>query len=452
MVGLALLFAAASLLVGAVAIAKPRPKPKHKPKGPPAALDFAFGSRGLTALGKGYQLLGVVTQSNGKVVVAGDQQLRSGVRLVVARLTSAGRLDRAFNHGHVQFGPKEKAGGSIGSAVAIQRDGKILVTGVVTDRSGLAQMGMLAVRFTSAGRLDRSFGSGGTTTLLGGTAGGAANGLALQRDGKILLAGSALGTDGLPRIALARLDTHGRPDHSFAANGISVAQGSQDLGRDGTADAVAVQPSGGIVVAGSARPNLQTQNAVLARFNSRGSLDTSFGSGGSFVVPANVQGGGGAVLFQALSVVGNGEIVAAGSAASDGVTPAYALAVRLSSSGRPVGSFGRGGIVALASQIGTVTVNPIPGATGVAIARRGTIVLAGAFVDSGQSEVSLWSLNGRGAIVRSGTVRTKLIKSLSSGGANALAIDSLGRIVVAGTSNNFISFNGVVLRYNGFGR
>ncbi len=450
MVSLAILFAAASLLVGAVAIAKPRPKPKHKPKGPPSALNFAFGSRGVTALGKGYQLLGVATQPNGKVVVAGDQQLRSGVRLVVARLTSAGRLDRSFNRGHVQLGPKERAGGSIGNAVAIQRDGKILVAGVVTDRTGTAQGGMLVVRFTSTGALDRRFGSGGTT-VLGGTAGGAANGLALQRDGKMLLAGSALGTDGLPRIALARLDTRGRPDHSFAANGISVAQGSQDLGRDGTADAVAVQPGGGIVVAGSARPNLQSQNAVLARFNSRGSLDTSFGSGGSFVVPANVEGGG-AVLWQSLAVVGNGEIVAAGSAASSGHTPAYAIAARLSGNGQPIGSFGRKGIVALASQIGSVTVNPIPGATGVAIARRGTIVLAGAFVDSGQSEVSLWSLNGRGAIVRSGTVRTKLSKSLSSGGANALAIDSQGRIVVAGTSNNFISFNGVVLRYNGFGR
>lgn len=451
MVSLAILFAAASLLVGAVAIAKPRPKPKHKPKGPPSALNFAFGSRGVTALGKGYQLLGVATQPNGKVVVAGDQRLRSGVRLVVARLTSAGRLDRSFNRGHVQLGPKERAGGSIGNAVAIQRDGKILVAGVVTDRTGTAQGGMLVVRFTSTGALDRRFGSGGAATVLGGTADGAANGLALQRDGKIVLAGSALGTDGLPRIALARLDTRGRPDRSFAANGVAVAQGSQDLGRDGTGEAVAVQPRGGIVVAGSVRPNLQTQNAVLARFNSRGSLDRSFGSGGSVVVPGNVEGGG-AVLWQSLAVVGNGEIVAAGSAASSGHTPAYALAARLSGNGQPIGSFGRKGIVALASQIGSVTVNPIPGATGVAIARRGTIVLAGAFVDSGQSEVSLWSLNGRGEIVRSGTVRTKLSKSLSSGGANALAIDSQGRIVVAGTSNNFISFNGVVLRYNGFGR
>lgn len=448
---LAILLVAGTLLAGAGAIAKSTPKPKPKPKGPPAALDSSFGSRGVTALGKGYQLFGVATQPDGKVVVVGDLKSRTSVRLVVARLTTTGRLDRSFNHGRVKLGPNETTGGSIGNAVAIQRGGKIVVAGLATDRSGVAQDGMLAVRFTSTGGLDRSFGSGGVTTLLGGTAVGAANGLAVQRDGKIILAGSALGTDGLPRIAVARLGTNGRPDRNFATNGVGVAQGSQELGREGAAGAVAVQSNGGIVVAGSVRPNLQTQNAVLARFNSRGGLDRSFASNGSFVVPANVEGGG-AALFRAVAVASNGGIVAAGSAASDGVTPAYAIAVSLSRNGRPIGSFGRGGIVALASQTGSVTVSPIPGATGVAIARGGTIVLAGSYVDSGKSDVSLWSLNGRGSLLRSGTTRTVLSKTLSSGGANALAIDPQGRILLAGTSNNFIAFNGLVLRYNGFGR
>ena len=50
----------------------------------PASLDSSFGSRGQAALGHGYQLFGVAAQADGKIVVAGVQQLRLGVRLAVA--------------------------------------------------------------------------------------------------------------------------------------------------------------------------------------------------------------------------------------------------------------------------------------------------------------------------------------------------------------------------------
>ncbi len=439
-----------SLVVSAAAPARPRHAPP-RPRPAPASLDGGFGSRGVVALGQGYQLFGVATQRDGKVVVTGEQKSRSSARLVVARLTSAGRLDRSFNHGRVLLGPKLGTGNSIGQAVTIQRDGKIVVAGVLTDSSGVDQGGMLVERFTASGALDRRFARGGTTTVLGGTAHGAAFALSLQRDGKIVLAGNALGSDGLARIAVARLSPRGQLDRSFGAGGVRLAQGSQDLGRVAVASAVALQPGGGIVVAGSARPNLQNSNAVLARFTSGGNLDRNFGSGGSFVVPANVLGGGAAV-FQALAVGSDGSIVAAGAATSGGVTPAYALAARLASNGKPNRSFGRGGIVSMPSDRGSVAPSPIPGAYGAAITRRGVILLAGSFVDSGQSQVALWSLNSRGSLVASGTTRTRLSKSLASGGANALAIDSAGRIVVAGTSNNFVAYNGLVLRYHGFGR
>ncbi len=445
------LLATGSLAMGAAARTPPRPAPRPRP-GPPASLDRSFGSRGVVALGQGYQLFGVATQRDGKIVVTGDLKSRSSVRLVVARLTSAGRLDRSFNRGRVLLGPKLGTGNSIGQAVAVQRDGKIVVAGVLTDPSGTEQGGMLVERFTASGGPDRRFASGGTATVLGGTKnGGAAFALTLQPDGRIIVAGSGLGSDGLTRIALARLNAGGGLDRSFGAGGVRVAQGAQDLGRIGVAAAVGLQPGGKIVVAGSVRPNLQNSNALVARFTSTGNLDRSFGSGGSFVVPANVLGGGAAV-FQALAVGGDGSIAAGGAATSGGMTPAYALAARLGSNGRPIGSFGRGGVVSLASLRGSVAPSPIPGANGVAIARGGVVVLAGYFVDSGQSQVALWSLNPRGSIVSSGTTRTVLSKTLASGGANAVAIDANGRIVVAGTSNNFVAFNGLVLRYSGFGR
>jgi uncharacterized delta-60 repeat protein len=437
----------ASAIFGTAAVAAGTSKSKQHPA---AALDSSFGKAGTVALGRGYQIYGAATQPDAKVVV-GDRQSRAGVRLVVARLTAAGRLDPSFNHGHVELGPPQKSGGSIGRAVAIQHDGNILVAGVLTDRTAVAQDGMLVERFTKNGGLDRRFGSAGTATLLPGTGQSATAALAVQGDGKIIVAGNGPGSDGLPHMALARLDTRGRPDLGFAVKGVRIADGSQDLGREGTAAAVALQAGGKIVIAGSARPDLQVSNAVVARFTSRGQLDRSFGSAGSFVVPGAVEGGAEAV-FRAVSLATDGGIVAAGAATSDGATPAFALAVRLSNNGHPVSSFGRRGIVALGSDHGSTPSSALPGANATALARGGAVVLAGSFADSGMTEVALWSLNPHGSVINAGSTRTLLSTSLGAGSANALAIDPMGRLVVAGASNNFVAFNGLVLRYRGFGR
>ena len=418
-------------------------------KAPPAALDFSFGVRGTATLGRGYQVYATAMQRDGKIVVVGDQQLRSGLRLMAARLTPGGQLDRSFNGGHVELGPREPSGGAIARAAAIQRDGKIVLAGVITDRSGIGQRGMLVERLLTTGALDRGFGSGGRSVLLHGTAQSAANAVAVQRDGKIVVAGNGPGNDGLQRIALARLDSRGSLDRGFGAAGVVISQGSEDLGRLGTAAAVALQSDGKILLAGSSRPNLQLTQGIVARFTSGGGLDRSFATGGRYIVPAAIKRGG-AALLRAI-VVGHGGLVAAGAATSDGATPAYTLALRLSSSGRTVNSFGAGGLVALPSERGGIPPSTVPGANAVAFARGGVVVLAGSYRDSGRSQVALWSLSGRGSLMRSGTTRTTLNTSLGLGSANGVAIDSQGRIVVAGASNNLVTLNSFALRYHGFG-
>ena len=77
--------------------------------------------------------------------------------------------------------------------------------------------------------------------------------------------------------------------------------------------------------------------------------------------------------------------------------------------------------------------------------------LAGSVTDSGLTEAVLWSLNPRGSLLPAGSRRTVLGDSLGSGGANALAIDPEGRIIVFGASNDFVAYNGFGLRYHGFG-
>ncbi len=116
-----------------------------------------------------------------------------------------------------------------------------------------------------------------------------------------------------------------------------------------------------------------------------------------------------------------------------------------------MGSFGRGGIVALPSDHASLPPSVLPGANAAASARGGIVVLAGTYADSGRTEPALWSLNTHGSLISSGSTRTLLSSSLGSGGADGVALDRHGRIVVVGTSNNFTAFNGFGLRYQGFG-
>ncbi|MBV8980165.1 MAG: hypothetical protein JO086_04630 [Acidimicrobiia bacterium] len=439
---LAGLLAVGSLATGVAANARSRPAP--------ASLDGSFGSHGVASLGSGYQLFGAAAQRDGKIVVVGEQISHGAVRLALARLDTHGRLDHGFNHGHVVLGPGVSTGGSIGRGVAIQKDGKIVVVGILSDRSGTGQDGMLVERFSSGGGLDHGFASHGIASLLTSGAGVAAgSAVAIQSDGKIVVAGGGAGADGLQHVAVVRLDSHGRLDHHFGSGGVRIADGAQDLGRNGIAYGVGVQSGGRVVVAGSVTPNFQTPNAFVARFSSGGNLDRGFGSGGSYQVFANVKGGAAAV-FQALAVAPDGSLAVGGYAASGGANSAYALVARLTGSGHPIGSFG-GGLVSIVSHPGPGLPSPIPGVGGIAFGRGGVVATGGSSAGNGFAYPALWSLDSHGHLIGSGTTVTKLSSKLGGGQANAVTIDPSGRIVIAGAANNFFSYNAFVIRYHGFG-
>ena len=326
----------------------------------------------------------------------------------------------------------------------------MVVGGTATDPSYTARDGMLVERFTTKGELDRSFGKHGAAKgLPDASRRGAANAAALGKRGRIVVAGSAAGSDSFDRIAVAELDKRGKLVRSFGAHGVTVADGAQDLGRLATAQAVATKGKR-IIVAGGARPDLQTTQGVVAGFKANGKLDRGFGKAGSFVVPANVAGGAAAPLNAV--AVHHGAILAAGAAAGSGTTPAFALAVELSGGGNPRGSFGKRGIATAPSEKGSLTPDPIPGAYGAAFARHGVAVLGGFYQDSGLTEVGLWSFDSHGKSIRRGTVRTQL-GSVLSGRANALAIGRGGRILAAGASSEpgGPPKKGVVVAYRGFG-
>ncbi|MFE7193741.1 delta-60 repeat domain-containing protein [Kitasatospora sp. NPDC057541] len=207
------------------------------------------------------------------------------------------------------------------------------------------------------GALDTTFGTGGkVTTDFGSTPSlpDIANALAIQpSDGKIVTAGrhgiNVPAAGGNAQFALARYNTDGSLDTTFGTTSTvpgTVAFSFLAAPNTNFARAVAIQPSDGkIVVAGLAGPNEQTANVAVARLNTDGSLDTSFGTGGKVLL--NVSGGLGDGI-RSLVIQPDGKIVGAGAAGPN------ALLVRLNPNGTLDSTFG-GGLGLTTLQLGTTS-------------------------------------------------------------------------------------------------
>ena len=231
---------------------------------PFGALDITFAGDGRVTTGTGFAHA-VAIQLDGKIVAVGE----GGRDFVLARYNLNGSLDTSFGGGDgivtTDFGLLESA-----NAVGIQPDGKIVVAGTRDT------VDILLARYDSAGNLDASFGGGDgwIHTDLGLDETGLA--MAIQADGKIVVAGERFGVF-VDDIALVRYNSNGTPDTSFGGGDAWLAT---DLGADEVANAVAIQRDGKIVVAGTRASGLfLAQDFVLVRYNIDGSPDISFGGG-----------------------------------------------------------------------------------------------------------------------------------------------------------------------------
>ncbi|MGD8340589.1 MAG: Calx-beta domain-containing protein [Gammaproteobacteria bacterium] len=184
-----------------------------------------------------------------------------------------GEIDPAFGDN----GLVHISDGHHGVAVMQQpADGKLLVAGDFPDSAGVTTFGV--VRMNPDGTLDRSFGAQGLATIDFGGVASQAMAMELQPDGGIVVAGVALVDPPQFRhvIALARLDTVGQLDPTFGNGGLVFAQGPG--GRQIGVRAIRRADNGQLVVVGTAFGGL-VDDVLIARFNSNGSLDTAFGAG-----------------------------------------------------------------------------------------------------------------------------------------------------------------------------
>jgi uncharacterized delta-60 repeat protein len=180
--------------------------------GAPGDLDPTFGTGGVSVtFGPQDTAHAIIQQADGKLVVAGTSAGDGRNHVMVVRYQTDGRVDTAS-------GPGGKViitvGGSSGAnALALQPDGKLLVAGFFNaSPEACGSCGVLLVRYGPEGDLDPSFGNDGVTADFGDAVG--AKALVLQLDGKFVVASSSPG-----QILLARYQPDGRLDATFGAGG-----------------------------------------------------------------------------------------------------------------------------------------------------------------------------------------------------------------------------------------
>lgn len=271
----------------------------------------------------------VAVLPDGKILVVGQEwNPNESAHYLLTRYLPDGGLDRSFGkHGRVVAGPTMYDGEATG--LAIQPDGRILIAGWAADThfgfSGIA------MRFKPDGAPDLSFSRNGYARILGGE-GAFLHDIAIQPDGKIVVAGEMFS-----RFMMLRVFPDGRSDPSFGKRGFAISNVAPHRGIAADATDIALLPDGRILLSGSLEGRKRT-SVALARYSPDGRPDPSFGEGGVIRT-----GSGRYLTMDDMAVRRDGRIVLAGYRAAKRA-PAQVAALRYLPSGRLDPGFAEGGL------------------------------------------------------------------------------------------------------------
>lgn len=396
------------------------------------SLDITFGNGGkvITAIGNGDDFgRSVAIQSDGKIIVGGSSVNGFDEDFALIRYNNDGTLDTTFSFdGKVitDFGGIYDACFSVG----IQSDGKIVLAGV--SLSG-PNDGFAVARYNNDGTLDSTFSADGkVTTKIGGIYDVGLS-VALQSDGKIVVAGSS--DNGVDNdFALVRYNTNGTLDNTFSFDGkLTLALGNgEDYG-----NSVAIQNDDKIIMAGYSNNGSNTDFAVVC-FNNNGTLDNDFGSGG--IVTTDIANS--YDLTNSMAIQRDGKIVVVGFINSGGTDFA---AIRYNGDGSLDSTFNSEGKVT--TDFGSDDLG-----ISVAIQNDDKIVVAGFGSESSGQDFALVRYNSDGSLDKSFDIDGKVTTDFQSHNdvGYSVAIQSDGKIVMAGFSSSDISEmdDFAVARYN----
>lgn len=413
----------------------------------PGELDPSFGTGGKVQAPFGPESFagGVAVQSDSKILVAGSPQGSEGFS--VARMLPNGSLDPSWGKGGVVTTPLGKF--AFASDVAVQPDGKVVVVG---EAPGKENEDFAIVRYLSNGELDPGFGEGGIVILPVGELGDQAEAVAIGPGGRIVIAGIAELPKFRGAVGVAVLESDGTPEAAFAGDGTTVV--TTESGEDDRGEGVAVQSDGKVLVADSTGSG-GGNGFTLIRLGLDGKPDSSFGGDGVVETPIPGEGGIEEGRITDVLVQPDGRIVGGGYGVDLTGTPPEFVSkfevIRYLSNGELDPSFGSGGMVGV--RLGSE--DSFGRALG--LAADGKLILGGTYDTDGKpleehEAPALVRFNPDGSLDSTfgngGVALGKLEAGIEEESLERLAIQPDGKIVTAGSQ--FAEpggFSGIVSRY-----
>lgn len=316
----------------------------------------------------------------------------------------------------------------IGQAIAIQQDGKIVVAGNSHNSGGVGDMAV--IRYKKNGQPDKSF--NGTGRKIISTA--FCNAVAIQPDGRIVLGGSTISGNHLV-FGIWRLNSNGAADQAFGINGVQILEFPGEV----TCFALTMQPDGKILVAGH-EGDFETGNAalVIVRINKDGQSDRSFSDDGKFSLRLS----GKSISCRRVLLQPDGKIVAAGQMITTEKRPYVNefFAMRLACDGAVDSSFGANGIFNRRNSNSDNCQSAV-------LLPDGRIVLAGFSQFTGYKAASVLCLASNGEVDQafgsSGWVYPNYFGS-SSAVINSMAVQGDGKIILAGNAGYLLPATTVI--------
>lgn len=226
--------------------------------------DLDFGTNGVVS--STASLRSVALYPDGRIVAAGS----NGYSFVVERFLPDGSYDLTFNGTGIATA-RPGNGSNPAWSVKVQPDGKIAVAGFDFDAGG----DFLAARFLENGQLDHSFGNQGTVRIDAGSSTDFASDILVRPDGRLILVGGGGSYPSNGDFVIVQLNANGSRDTSFGINGIVHTDFTTESARS-----AALLPDGRLIVAG---PGGNLNAIHLAKYNTDGSLDLSFGTSGKVI-------------------------------------------------------------------------------------------------------------------------------------------------------------------------
>lgn len=355
----------------------------------------------------------VTVRSDGKIVVSGEASNGSDYDFALARYNPDGSLDTSFDTDGKLTTPFF-AGNDRSRVVLFQPDGKILALGNADSGTGLD---FATARYNNDGSLDTSFGTVGKVIGDDGDQYTSAQAVEIQADGKIVVGGSTW--DGAKdAYSLARYNPDGSLDTGFGGDGKAMTA-------FGILNDVAIQPDGKIVAAGFWNNITPPDRPVLIRYNTDGSLDSSFSGDGKVLAVDSI-------FPNAVAIQADGKIVSVGQTGTDFIV------ARHNADGSLDPTFDGDGkvtteVTAYGDTPAAVAIQPdgkivVVGSTGLSVTPRPGVVR---YNPNGSLDLTF---DGDGIAIPSSGPSTNLHP-------DSVALQSDGKIVVAGTEFGVVRFN-----------